>query len=68
MHGLTKKECLEIIPKVLREVQNEIDNGTCEPNMSDGKNHIFKIICGAGKHSKNGIGVNKQAINQYLKS
>ena len=25
-----------------------------EPNSGDGLNHIFKIICGPGNHSKNG--------------
>ena len=37
------------------------------PNVGNGRDHIFKIICGAGKHSQ-GKAVLKPAIAQWLET
>lgn len=29
-----------------------LSSGDLEANTGDGKNHVFKIICGVGKHSQ----------------
>ena len=43
-----------IVRQKLENVQMDLDANLFEPNTGDGHNHIYKIICGAGKHSKNG--------------
>jgi DNA-nicking Smr family endonuclease len=49
----------------LRQAQEALTSGKIQPNMNDGKNHIFLIICGAGNHSANGAVLKKQ-IQMYL--
>jgi hypothetical protein len=34
--------------------------------VGDGYNHVVKIVCGAGKHSKEGVGVLIQWVPDYL--
>lgn len=31
-----------------------LKNGRLAPNTNDGLNHVYKIICGVGNHSKGG--------------
>ena len=38
-----------------------------EANVENGVDHIFKIICGAGKHSKDGHAILKPAVHRWLK-
>ena len=43
-----------------------LQEGKFQPNIDD-ENHIFKIICGAGKHSK-GQAVLKDEVAKILKN
>lgn len=43
-----------------------LKSGSINPNSGNGRDHIFKVITGAGKHSKNGA-VLKPAIHLMLK-
>ena len=45
--------------------RDDLRLGRIEPNVGDGRNHIFKIIAGAGKHSA-GKAVLKPAIASWL--
>ena len=40
-------------------------NGSVQPNHGDGVHHVFKIICGAGTHGKQG-GVIKHKVKEAL--
>lgn len=53
LHGLRVDEAKRVVRKALENVTKKLNEERYfSPNMGDGKNHIFKIICGAGKHSK----------------
>jgi len=52
-------------------VQDLLNNNEIQPNYSD-KIHIYKIICGAGNHSKNNeprlkLAIPKMLLNQGYK-
>ena len=44
-----------------------LNSGGIQPNSGNNKDHIFKIIAGAGKHSTRGA-VLKPAVDTMLKS
>ena len=66
LHGQHKNRAIEITQDTLRNVQQRLDSGELEPNFKNGADHVFKIICGRGKGSKNGIPVLKVAIPKLL--
>ena len=45
-----------------------IDNKEIVPNCLEGKNHVYKIICGAGKHSADKTPKLKIAIPKFLEN
>ena len=51
---------------MLPVIQRDLNKGTISPNIPDGKNHVLKIICGAGNHSKEGATLLKNKIPQWL--
>ena len=65
LHGLTKNEALNIISQRFRIVQDSLDSGNLSPNTSN-KDHIYKIIAGAGNHSAFGKAILKPAIQNML--
>ena len=65
LHGQTKVFALKVARQRLEMTNNDLRLGRIEPNVGDGKNHIFKIIAGAGKHSS-GKAVLKPAIASWL--
>lgn len=39
-----------------------------EPNIKDGVNHILRLVCGAGTHSKDGMAVLKVKVPEWLEA
>ena len=68
LHGQHKNKAIQITLDTLRNLQSRLDQGLVEPNFKNGFDHVFKIICGRGKGSKNGIPVLKVAIPKLLDS
>jgi len=66
LHGLTKVEAIRVTKSRLQITRDGLRSGTINPNSGNGKDHIFKVITGAGKHSSRGA-VLKPAINIMLK-
>ena len=38
------------------------------PNLSESGDHVYKIICGRGSHSKNGVGRMKIEMEELLRA
>jgi len=66
LHGQIVKESKEIVRLRLLDIEDGVKKGIIVPNYGDGKNHVFKIICGAGNHSVGGIGKLKVEIKRFL--
>jgi hypothetical protein len=50
------------------DTQTSLNEGKTAPNIGNGKDHIYKIVSGAGKHSKGRTkGILKKRVNEYLK-
>jgi DNA-nicking Smr family endonuclease len=64
--GYTQKEALEITDRRIAITLESLQRGEIEPNLGNNRDHIYKIIAHKGKHSKNGAGVLKLAISDYL--
>ena len=47
LHGHTKIEAIYRVSQDVTRIENDLSN----PNVGNGKDHIFQIICGAGHHS-----------------
>ena len=63
---------VDLLSVRLEIVQAMFSSGELEPNIpgylaKDGKNHVFKVITGAGNGSKRGMPVLKYKVEQYLK-
>ena len=52
--GYTAKEAVELTQRRVEETQKALDNNEIHPNFGNNKDHVFKIIAHAGKHSKHG--------------
>jgi hypothetical protein len=50
LHGQMKDFSVETTSNRLADVKHRVNTGQITPNH-DGVNHIYKISCGAGKHS-----------------
>ena len=66
LHGLTKVEALRVTKARLSMTQDGLNSGNINPNSGNYKDHIFKIITGAGKHSAKKA-VLKPAVDRMLK-
>ena len=66
LHGLTKVEAIRVTKSRLQITLDGLKSGSINPNTGNGKDHIFKVITGAGKHSSRGA-VLKPAIYTMLK-
>lgn len=66
LHGLTKVEALRVTKARLQMTRDGLASGAINPNSGNGKDHIFKVIAGAGKHSMHGA-VLKPAVDRMLK-
>ncbi|CDW87493.1 UNKNOWN [Stylonychia lemnae] len=64
LHGMHCSEAKVILDRRLRQIQVDLDKGLIEPNI-DKNNHVLKIVCGKGNHSK-GRAVLKFKIPEYL--
>lgn len=65
MIGYTKREALELTARRIGITKKALESEEIEANMGDGRNHIYKVIAHAGKHSQ-GRAVLKYAIEKYL--
>ena len=65
LHGLTKIEAIRVTKSHLSDALEGLKSGKISPNLGKDKDHIFKIITGAGKHSVKGA-VLKPAIHKML--
>ena len=67
LHGQTKIFALKVTRDRLQMTKEDLEAGRLAPNVGNGRDHIFKIICGAGKHSQ-GKAVLKPAIAGWLEA
>ena len=65
LHGLTKVEAIRATKARLSMTLDGLKSGNINPNVGNGRDHIFKVIAGAGKHSLRGA-VLKPAIFKML--
>ena len=65
LHGLTKVEALKATKARLSLTVDGLNSGSINPNVGNGRDHIFKVIAGAGNHSLRGA-VLKPAIARML--
>lgn len=65
LHGLSKVEAQNITRIRLAQIQQDLNKGDLVPSIGDGRNHVVKVVCGAGKHSS-GRAVLKYAIANFL--
>ena len=66
LHGLTKVEALRVTKTRLQMTLDGLKSGNINPNSGNGRDHIFKVVAGAGKHSSRGA-VLKPAVDKMLK-
>eukprot|EP00347_Sterkiella_histriomuscorum_P003960 403362278 len=52
LHGIHLQEAITLLNRRLDQISVDLKKGTLEPNIGDGKNHVLKIVCGKGLHSK----------------
>ena len=62
------REAVGIVDRRLRDTQEQLNLGKLLHNMGNGKDHVFKIVCGAGHHSKGHMGVLIKEIPKLLVS
>ena len=46
LHVIRVKEALEQTQTRFDEIKADLEAGTLQHNVGDGKNHLFKVICG----------------------
>ena len=51
LHGQNKNFSVATTRSRLEDVENRVKSGQINPNCGDRMNHVYKISCGAGKHS-----------------
>lgn len=64
MKGYSGYEAVQLTKNRLRETQRCLNEKNLEPNC--GRDHVYKIIAHAGKHSKNGGPVLKYKLKEFL--
>ena len=67
LHGQTKVFALKVVNQRICQTSDDLIAGLINPNVGNGRDHIFKIICGAGKHSQ-GKAVLKPAVHDWLQA
>lgn len=60
------KEACTIVEDKLVDIQQLLNSKQLTPNFGDNVNHVFKVICGRGKHSQGGQGKIKVQIKRLL--
>ena len=68
LHGLHLKQAKDIVTQCLRDTQRKLNKRILKGNENEGRDHVFKIICGAGNNSKNNQPVLKPNIYKMLVS
>jgi len=66
LHGFQLKDAFREVNSRLNSIEDDLNLGLITPLLGDGRNHVVKIICGKGTHSKNKA-VLKYAIPGHLK-
>ena len=51
LHGQTAEYSKRVVELRLKETQKTLDSGAIWPNTGNGKDHLWKVICGKGNHS-----------------
>ena len=66
---MTQAKVLTILEDRLISLQIALDHGQIEPNFPQkegGRDHVYQVIAGAGKHSKDGFAKLKLIIPVWL--
>ena len=66
IHWLYKLEAIQTVADRISETEKALRKQEVTPNVGNDADHIFKIICGKGYHSKEGLAVNKFAVKEWL--
>lgn len=66
LHGQKVAKAVKIAMYHLMRLQQELSEGKIQPNWKNC--HIYKIICGAGSHSKSGVGMMKVKLQEELEA
>ena len=45
-----------------------LNSGEIYPNTGNSKDHLWKVVCGKGNHSRNRIGVLKYRVADWLET
>ena len=61
-HGFYRRDALAQLESDIDRIKSCIAAGFLRPNCGNGKDHIFYVICGAGKHAKDQKAVLKYAV------
>ena len=51
----------------LHRIQEELNAGIIQPNLGDRRSHIYKVVTGQGKNSKNNDPVLRREIPRYIR-
>lgn len=70
LHVIRVKEALQLTADRFVQINEDLENtkqgGRITHNVGDGKNHLFKVICGQGTHSDEDGPKMKYAMKQWL--
>lgn len=55
---------MQITTDRIHELKRQLADGSILPNHDE--NFVFKVICGAGKHSKGGVAVLKKEVRSLM--
>merc|ERR1711971_569913 len=65
LHVIRVKEALQMTEDRFDEIKRDLGSGKLH-NVGDGKNHLFKVICGQGTHSDENGPKMKGAMSEWL--
>ena len=64
LHGRIQKGALKALHERFNDIENCLTSGDINHNCGDGKNHLFKVICGRG--GSKGSAKLKYAVSEWL--
>ena len=65
LHGQQVDKGIQLAIDHLNKVQEKLSHNQIKPNWKTDQ-HVFKIICGAGTHSRSGISMMKLKMKEKL--
>ena len=66
LHGYYKRDALAKIEQDIGRIKQGLQAKMLQPNVGNGRDHVYYVICGAGTHSKDHKAVLKFAVQEWL--